>query len=77
MANLTIYLSDELEKKARKAAKATGTSISRWIADQVVQSLRDTWPQSVLDAAGAVPDFPALSQIRKCYGKDLRREPVE
>jgi hypothetical protein len=76
MAQVTIYLPDNIEKKARKAAKASRTSVSRWIADQVVQSLRDTWPKSVLDAAGAVPDFPALSEIRKSYGEDLPREPV-
>ena len=74
MAQLTIYLPDDLESKARKAAKAKGKSVSRWIADQVVRSLEDTWPKAVLDAAGAFPDFPTLEEIRKGYGKDLPRE---
>jgi hypothetical protein len=77
MAQLTIYLPDDLEKKARRAAKAKGTSVSRWIADQVVQTLDDTWPKSVLDAAGAFQDFPSLREIRKRYGPDAAREPMD
>jgi len=74
MAQLTIYLPDDLENKARKAAKANRTSVSKWIAEQVVQSIEETWPKGVLEAAGAFPDFPSLDEIRKGYGKDARRE---
>jgi hypothetical protein len=77
MAQLTIYLPDEVERKARKAAKAKGKSVSRWIADQVVQSVGDTWPKAVLDAAGAFPDFPNLDEIRSGYGSDLSRESLK
>ncbi len=77
MAQVTIYLPDDLETKARKAAKADGKSVSRWIAERVVQSLEDTWPQSVLDAAGAVPGFPDVAELRRGYGADARREPIE
>ena len=74
MAQLTIYLPDEIESKAREAAKAKGQSVSRWIADQVLRDLDDRWPQSVLDAAGAIPDFPSLEEIRAGYGQDVPRE---
>lgn len=74
MSQLTIYLPDEIETKARKAAKAKGKSVSRWIAEQVTQNLANTWPQAVLDAAGAFPDFPDLEEIRKGYGQDAPRE---
>jgi hypothetical protein len=74
MSQITIYLQDEIEDKARKAAKAHGKSVSRWLAEQVARKLEDSWPQSVLDAAGAVPDFPEASEIRKGYGKDSARE---
>ena len=77
MAQITIYLPDEVESKARKAAKARRTSVSRWIADQVVHNLEDTWPAAVLDAAGALPDFPSLEEIRKGYGRDTGRESME
>ena len=77
MAQITIYLPDDLENKARRAAKAKGKSVSRWIADQVVHSLDDTWPKGVLDAAGAFRDFPSLEEIRKGYGPDAPRESLE
>ena len=52
-------------------------SISRWIADQVLKSLENTWPPGVLEAAGAFPDFPAVEDLRKGYGEDASRESVE
>jgi hypothetical protein len=74
MAQITIYLPDDIENKARKAAKVKGTSVSRWIAERVVETLEHAWPKSVLDAAGAIPEFPDLKEIRAGYGKDARRE---
>ena len=74
MAQITIYLPDDVERKARKAAKADGKSVSRWLATEVVRRLDGALPQDVIDAAGAVSDFPELSEIRKGYGKDARRE---
>ncbi len=77
MAQLTIYLPDAVEKKARRAAKTDGKSISRWIADRLVEKLDNTLPKAVLDAAGAIPDFPDLRRIRKGYGPESPREPME
>lgn len=77
MAQITIYLPDDVESRARKAAKAKGKSVSRWIADQVVRSAEETWPKGVLEAAGALGDFPSVKEIRKGYGKDAARESWE
>ena len=74
MAQLTIYLPDEVEKKARRAAKTAGKSVSRWIADQVTRSTSSGWSEGFLKAAGAFPDFPSLEEIRAGYGPDLPRE---
>jgi hypothetical protein len=74
MSQITIYLPDDIENKARKAAKVKGTSVSRWIAERVVETLEDSWPKGVLDAAGAIPAFPDLKEIRAGYGKDASRE---
>ncbi len=73
MAAIEIRLSEAVEAKARAAAKASGRSLNRWIADQVIKSVDGSWPVSVLDAAGAMPDFPSLKKIRKGYGKDAQR----
>ena len=77
MAQLTIYLPDDVENKARRAAKAKGKSVSRWIAEEVVHRLEDAWPKGVLDAAGAFRDFPSVEEIRKDYGTDVPREPLK
>jgi hypothetical protein len=76
MAQITIYLPDEIEEKARQAAQTEGTSVSRWIAEQVVRNFVQKWPKAVLEAAGAFPDFPDVPAIRGGYGKDRRREPL-
>lgn len=75
MAQITIYLPDDVENKARKAAKAKGTSVSRWIAEQIVDTLAETWPKSVLDAAGAIPDFPDIAEIARATERTRRGSP--
>jgi hypothetical protein len=77
MSQITIYLPDAVEDKARKAAEANGKSVSRWIADQVLHNLSDVWPKGVLDAAGALPDFPSLEELRRGGGEDVPRESLE
>ena len=74
MAQITIYLPDEIEKKARRAAKASGKSVSRWIADRVIRETESDWSEGFLKAAGAFPDFPSLKEIRSGYGPDAPRE---
>jgi len=74
MAQITIYLPDAVEKKARQAAKAGGKSVSRWIAERVVEQIEGEWSSGVLAAAGAIPDFPDITEIRAGYGRDARRE---
>jgi hypothetical protein len=74
MAQITIYLPDEVEKKARRAAKARGKSVSRWIADEVIRTTDTGWSEGALKAAGAFPDFPSIEEIRSGYGPDAPRE---
>ena len=77
MAQITIYIPDEIEAKVRKAARRQKTSVSRWIAGQLTERLKSTWPADVLDAFGAFPEFPDARTLRRGYGKDASREPVE
>jgi len=76
MAQVTIYLQDELEAQARKAAESRGTSLGRWIAEQVSEKVKGTWPADVLQAIGSFPDFPEQAELRQGYGKDAAREPL-
>lgn len=74
MAHITVYLQNDIEDRVRKAAKRHKMTLNKWIAEQITKAVRDTLPASFLDAAGAVPDFPNLEEIRKGYGEDSPRE---
>jgi hypothetical protein len=63
MARITIYLPDEIEARARAAARRQDTSLSRWVAGLVNARLRSEWPDAVLQAFGAFPDFPEGGRI--------------
>jgi hypothetical protein len=77
MAHVTIYLSNEIEKKARKFAKAQKTSMSKWVAGQVEKAIESSWSPEFLAAAGSVPDFPEIEELRKGYGEDVPRESLD
>lgn len=74
MAHLTIYLTNDVEQRARKAAKAAKLSVSKWVADRVTASVNASWPPEFLALAGAFPDFPDAGDLRKGYGEDIPRE---
>jgi hypothetical protein len=74
VANLTIYLPDNIERQLRKAADESNVSISKWVADQIGKSLETSWPAEFLALAGAFPDFPEAEELRRGYGEDVRRE---
>ena len=73
MAQVTIYLDDETEQKARSAARSKGLSLSKWIADRVRQGALSDWPDDVRELAGAWSDLPSAEQLRKLKGRDARR----
>ena len=77
MAKITIYLPDQVERRARNAAKRKKISVSRWIAEEVKQKLDQSWPPEFLAAAGSCPDFPDQRDLRSGYGKDAPRESLD
>lgn len=74
MAQVTIYLDDDTEQKARAAAQSKGVSLSRWIADRVRLGALDAWPDSVRELAGAWVELPSAEQLRKGQGRDAMRK---
>jgi hypothetical protein len=77
MAKITIYLPDDIERKARKAARQRKTSVSRWIAEGVKRNLDSEWPPEFLAALGSCPDFPSQEELRKGYGEDSPRKSLD
>lgn len=74
MAQVTLYLDEETDRKMRKAARAAGVSRSRWAAEAIRRKLGEEWPDAFLNLAGAWGDFPTADEIREPLGRDTRRE---
>lgn len=77
MAQITLYLDDELEARLRAAARMANLSQSRWVANLIAQKLQNEWPAAVAALAGAWQDFPEAEALRAAWGQDAAREPME
>lgn len=74
MSQITLYLDDETEQLVAEAAKASGLSKSRWVAEVIRRHARDTWPSGWIELAGAFPDFPERDALMQgAHGNDLPR----
>ena len=73
MAQVTIYLDADAERRVKAAARKAGVSVSRWVGELVENRTRTEWPAEVRELAGAWPDFPDLQDIRKVAGRDQPR----
>ncbi|HBL31382.1 MAG TPA: CopG family transcriptional regulator [Acidobacteria bacterium] len=76
MSQLTLYLDAETESRMKAAAKASGVSLSRWVAGLIREKTANRWPDSVAQLAGAWADFPTAEEIRAGLGEDAPREPL-
>jgi hypothetical protein len=76
MGQITIYLDPELETKMRTAVKSRHISQSKWIATLIDEKLKNDWPESVIQLAGAWKDLPTAEEIRRLEGMDLKREEI-
>ncbi len=52
MAQLAIYINDRLAERLEKAAKASGKSKSKWVAEAITHSLQDQWPDGFFELSG-------------------------
>ena len=52
MAQLAIYIDDQLAERLDKAVTAAGKSKSKWVAEAIKHSLQDQWPDGFLENAG-------------------------
>jgi hypothetical protein len=74
MPQLNLYVDEATHRRIKKSAKASGVSLSKWVAACVREKTASEWPAEVLALSGAWKDFQALEDIRKTRGKDLPRE---
>ncbi|MGH8217086.1 MAG: CopG family transcriptional regulator [Steroidobacteraceae bacterium] len=58
MPQITLYIDEETDAKARAAARAAGVSYSKWVTELIRSRTRDEWPETVRKLAGSRLDFP-------------------
>jgi len=76
MGQVTIYIDDKTEQKMLNMVEKSGMSKSKWIAELIREKTATTWPQSVVQLAGAWTDLPSAEEIRAKMGKDTLREKI-
>jgi hypothetical protein len=74
VAQVTLYLDEETIERVRRAARASGLSQSRWLAELVREKTARQWPDAVRELAGAWGDFPEAEELRRSEGRDVERE---
>lgn len=74
MAQITFYVSDELQLKIARAAKTKKVSQSKFISDVLSQNLEETWPDEVVALFGSWKDDPIERPSQGDLGTDIKRE---
>ena len=74
MAQITIYIDNNLEEKIKEIAKNTGQSISKYIASAIEQKLNNSWNEDIKNLSGSWSDFPTIEEIRTTVNDTKREE---
>ena len=76
MGQITIYLDSETERKMINTIKKSGKSKSKWVADLIREKTAGSWPENIINLAGAWSDLPTAEDIRKKMGRDVKRDSI-
>ena len=80
MAQLALYIDEQLAERLAKAVKASGKSKSKWVSEAIERELKDHWPEGFFDLAGSWEDDVGpdeiLKRIRKGQEKSDTREEI-
>lgn len=75
MAQVTIYMNDNIESKVKKLAKETNVSISKYISTILEQKTAESWGRDIKSLSGAWEDFDSIEKIRSNESvSDIPRE---
>jgi len=74
MAQVTIYIPNDLEVQIKAMAGSLNISISKFISTILEQKVQNEWSSSSRKLAGIWDDFPTLEEIRANQGTDAERE---
>lgn len=71
MAQIAVYIDDNLSKRLDKAAKSSGKSKSKWISEVIERSLDDQWPQGFFNLANRWKDEDGPEEIIRRIRKGM------
>ncbi len=74
MAQITIYINNDLESKVKDIAASQNTSISKYISTVLEKNISNNWNPKIKNLAGSWSDFPTIEEIRSNNANDARRE---
>ncbi|AFV96662.1 MULTISPECIES: hypothetical protein [unclassified Sulfuricurvum] len=74
MAQMTIYLDNELESKVKQNVAAMGISLSQFVSGLIRKELHEEWSPAIHQLAGAWDDFPDAKSLRDSEAHDCARE---
>jgi len=74
MAQVTIYIPNDLESQIKAMASSLNISISKFISTLLEQKVQNEWSYSSKKLAGSWDDFPTFQEIRANQGQDALRE---
>ena len=74
MAQITIYISNDLESKVKEIAASQETSISKYISTVIERNINNNWNPKIKNLAGSWSDFPTIEEIRNNDTQDAQRE---
>lgn len=73
MSQITLYLDDATQAMVEQAARASGMSKSRWVAEIIRKYAAHEWPEDCLALAGRFPDFPLREDQEPPVAADVPR----
>jgi hypothetical protein len=74
MAQVTLYLDEQLHSRLREAAEQRKVSQSQFVAELIRKATMIEWSKQVQDLAGSAPDFPLADELRAGLLPDAARD---
>lgn len=73
MSQVTFYLDKDTQMLVERAARTSGMSKSRWVAEIIRKYAAEEWPDECLKLAGRFTDFPLREDSPATSAADVQR----
>lgn len=74
MAQVTIYMNNNLESHIKQTAASLNISISKYISNILQQNTHNEWNSNTKKLSGSWDDFSSIEEIRDHEVADIKRE---